>query len=128
MEKHIHRRDFSEEQENILGLDDPNIYNCRVHTYLQGHSQLLIALWNNNLVDRMEPQYYLSFDAVQYFEGFMWWKNANLCYRRHEIYINPTDGGNLIKHRMPMFVFVSGEITIKIWSSSGIYFTDFLPR
>lgn len=124
MEQIVSTLDFSEGQTNILGLDDPEAFYCRVHSYRQGHSILIVSL-----VDKRSTVFdpkYLVFETVQYFEGHMWWEGANLCLKKFEVYINPNEISNPVQYPMPMFVFLSGIIETKIWSGRTITITDTL--
>ncbi len=55
---------------NIIDVDEPLSYNCRVWGYVPGHSQLLIRLYKEDLLD---ASLYLGFETVIYFEGPMNW-------------------------------------------------------
>ena len=61
--------------ENMIIVEEPLSYNCRVWKYVAGHSQLLIKLHKE---DFLEESLYLGFETVIYFEGPMSWTGVEV--------------------------------------------------
>ena|SRR5689334_6597932 len=125
MEAFLHINNFSNEKTNILELDEPSLFHCRVYSYTRGHSVLSIELTDSRISD-YKPQY-VTFDAVQYFEGSIGWMGANLCVKRFDTVLNPQEISNPITHLMPMFAFIGGNVQIKIWAGNTITISDSAP-
>lgn len=64
--------------ENVFDIKNPDLYHCRVAKYEQGHSVMHIALRSLEIGDA-NPNFYLVFEDVKYFEGPMIWEGANFC-------------------------------------------------
>jgi hypothetical protein len=63
-------------QENILKLENPSEYVGRMWTYDKGLSSL--RLWFHN---QSRKEFFLDFQAVEYFSGAIYWTGAN--FRLH---------------------------------------------
>jgi hypothetical protein len=60
---------------NLLGLEAPHKYQCKVWGYVIGHSQMLLEV---HPASEYDNRFYLLFSDVLYFEGPMRWDNVNL--------------------------------------------------
>lgn len=66
------------EQTNILGLDNPDQFTCRIYAYSQSHSILYI------LATFEKQKFYIVFEPVLYLELPTSWQGANLCQKDQE--------------------------------------------
>ena len=78
MIKLVELRNLEHPAENVLDLENPENYSCRIWSYSPGHSMLFVHLKENDGT-KTSPHLYLVFDNVQFFEGPMWWQGANFC-------------------------------------------------
>jgi hypothetical protein len=63
-------------QKNVLDLENPDEYHCIAIHYRRGHSELLVRVFPNN---PDEAEFFLIFQAVEYFEGPLMWSGADFC-------------------------------------------------
>jgi hypothetical protein len=63
--------------ENVLGLENPENYSCRVWRYQVGHSVMLVELHSDDAAE-FSPLYAI-FEPVRYYQGSMGWQGANFC-------------------------------------------------
>jgi hypothetical protein len=69
---------FDAPANNVLQIEQPEIYSCRVFRYQVGHSVLIISLKTKEVPEPFD-NFYLVFESVKYFSGPMWWRGANFC-------------------------------------------------
>jgi hypothetical protein len=125
VEKFIKVSRIPDNAENVLELETPERYSCRVWRYAAGHSRLAIAL-NQDDANSYDPIYAI-FEAVDYFEGIMSWKGANLKAASREesikqkMNIQGTPIAKLpeLPYTLPMrlFTFDAANVQIKILAS-----------
>lgn len=109
--------DVPQEKENILELENPNQYQCRVHTYIQSHSMLLVQLLDKKNIEEFNPLY-ISFSAVDYFEGFIGWTGANLCIKSYDNFKFPVEELESVNLKVNLFTFLANNTLIRIRASS----------
>lgn len=72
--------DYEAAPTNILGLPDPQSWECTINNYGAGLSIMRIDLFNLAKNQRMS----ISFGGVFYFEGIMSWRGANFTIASHD--------------------------------------------
>ena len=125
MEKFIKVSQLPDNAENVLELETPERYSCRVWRYAAGHSRLAIAL-NQDDANSYDPNYAI-FETVEYFEDIMSWQGANLKVASREesvkqkMNIQGTPIAKLpeLPYTLPMrlFTFDVANVQIKILAS-----------
>ncbi len=63
---------------NILQLQQPNEYSCKVTNYVESHSVMYVHIVAKNAKRVSHINYYLSLKGVDYFEGPLGWDSAEL--------------------------------------------------
>ena len=59
----------------LLQLENPELYQCRIRKYVQGHSTMYIFVMNRE--NPKEDKFYFILDSVAYFSGQMFWQGAD---------------------------------------------------
>jgi hypothetical protein len=60
---------------DTLSIANPQLYSCKVWSYLASHSQMLLRIHEGDFLTG--DTFYSLFTGVQYFEGPMRWKGAS---------------------------------------------------
>jgi hypothetical protein len=85
MRKSLELANFTQRTENILELNSPEIYYCRIHKYSAGHSTLCIQIY---LEHQFEPILYLILEHTLYFSCPIQWLSANFVVNEQAKYLD----------------------------------------
>lgn len=111
---------------NILDLDFPHAYRCKVIGYYQQQSILLIQVMPDK--DNPEEVFYVLFKDVYFFDGMLWWKGANLRVAAQEEHFNYMMERSLVATSQELCIFESGEHQVKLLAGAWIVILDELPE
>jgi hypothetical protein len=65
---------MSDQETNLLMLNNPETYSCAVHSFRLGHRLLVLKI-------RSSDEVIATFAGVVYFSGPISWRGANLTFR-----------------------------------------------
>lgn len=61
--------------QEIINVENPLEYHCRLWGYIPGHSQLLVRVYKDDFLG--ENVFFLTFETVLYWEGHVGWKGVD---------------------------------------------------
>lgn len=61
--------------QQIVSVENPLEYHCRLWDYIPGHSQLLVRVYKDDFLGK--DVFFLTFETVGYWEGPVGWKGVD---------------------------------------------------
>ncbi len=111
---------------NVLDLDYPHVYHCKVIGYFHQQSILLIQVTPEK--DSALDTFYVIFDDVVLFDGVLRWQGANLRVATSEEHFNFLMNRALVATSQELLIFEGGEQAVRLLASSWIAILDELPE
>ncbi len=116
------RLELQPEMKNVLALDNPQEYRCRVVGYLLDRSLLV-----SELTGKPKP-FYVIFPDVHYYEGTFLWQGASLRTASREEQFDYMLKQSIVTALGMLYVFDGVDCTVNLFSGDWIATFDDLPN
>ena len=115
------RIELQPDMANVLELDDPAQYSCRVVGYMLERSLLVVEVAN-------EPEkFYAVFQDVHHYDGSFLWQGADLRVATKDEQFEYMLDKSVVAAQSMMYIFDGKERVVKLLGGEWIAIFDDLP-
>jgi hypothetical protein len=115
------RLELQPEMNNVLALDTPQEYRCRVVGYLLDRSLMVVEVINKKQL------FYVVFPDVHYYDGTFLWQGATLRTASRDEQFNYMLDKSIVAALGMLYVFEGADCTVHLLSGDWIAIFDELP-
>lgn len=115
------RIELQPEMKNVLALDKPQDYRCRIVGYLLDRSLMVVE------VTRDPQQFYVIFPDVHYYDGTFLWQGASLRTASRDEQFDYMLDKSIVAALGLLYIFDGMDCTVNLLGGDWVAIFDDLP-